>query len=113
MAATILVAQAIGRDDLAAAKRAIGTSATFFLSVSVLVALAGLPLSGPVLNWIGTPASALQHAETYLRIIFLAVPFLYALAFLSAILRGAGDSRTPFRSYCWWSRWISLESKGG
>ncbi|MBB3345363.1 MATE family efflux transporter [Luteimonas sp. RC10] len=96
MAATILVAQAIGRDDLTAAKRAIGTSATFFLSVSVLVALAGLPLSGPVLEWMGTPASALPHAEAYLRIIFLAVPFLYALAFLSAILRGAGDSRTPF-----------------
>src|SRR5690606_33131868 len=35
-------------------------------------------------------------AEAYLRIIFLAVPFLYMFAFLSAILRGAGDTRTPF-----------------
>ncbi|MDR6990638.1 hypothetical protein J2X52_000730 [Luteimonas sp. 3794] len=41
MAATILVAQAIGRDDLPGAKRVIGTSATFFLTASVLVARAG------------------------------------------------------------------------
>lgn len=96
MAATILVAQAIGRADLPGARRVIGTSATVFLGASVLVALAGLPLSGRVLAWMDTPAEALPHAEAYLQIIFLAVPFLYALAFLSAILRGAGDSRTPF-----------------
>lgn len=96
MAATILVAQAIGRTDLPGARRVIGTSATVFLGASVLVALAGLPLSGRILAWMDTPAEALPHAEAYLQIIFLAVPFLYALAFLSAILRGAGDSRTPF-----------------
>ncbi|RPD83798.1 MATE family efflux transporter [Luteimonas sp. 100069] len=96
MAASILVAQAIGRSDLAGAKRVIGTSATFFLSASVLVALIGLPLSRHVLVWMGTPAGALPHAEAYLKLIFLAVPFLYAFAFLSAILRGAGDARTPF-----------------
>lgn len=96
MAATILVAQAIGRADLPGARRVIGTSATVFLGASVLVALAGLPLSGRVLAWMDTPAEALPHAEAYLQITFLAVPFLYALAFLSAILRGAGDSRTPF-----------------
>ncbi|WP_101927587.1 MULTISPECIES: MATE family efflux transporter [Luteimonas] len=96
MAATILVAQAIGRSDVPEAKRVIGTSATFFLSASVLIAAAGLPLSRVVLEWMGTPAGALPHAEAYLKIIFLAVPFLYALAFLSAILRGAGDARTPF-----------------
>ncbi|MCD9027195.1 MATE family efflux transporter [Luteimonas sp. BDR2-5] len=96
MAATILVAQAIGRGDLGEAKRVIGTSATFFISTSVLIALAGLPLSRLVLEWMGTPAGALAHADAYLKIIFLAVPFLYTLAFLSAILRGAGDARTPF-----------------
>ena len=96
MAATILVAQAIGRDDLPGAKRVIGTSATFFLSASVMVALLGLPLSRHVLVWMGTPEGALPHADAYLKLIFLAVPFLYAFAFLSAILRGAGDARTPF-----------------
>jgi putative MATE family efflux protein len=96
MAATILVAQAMGAKDLAQARRVIGTSATFFLGVSIAIALAGLPLSRAILGWMGTPADALPLADAYLRIIFMAVPFLYMFAFLSAILRGAGDTRTPF-----------------
>lgn len=96
MAATILVGQAIGARDMAQAKRVIGTSATFFFGVSLAIALVGLPLSRHILVWMGTPGPALPLAEAYLRIIFLAVPFLYMFAFLSAILRGSGDTRTPF-----------------
>lgn len=97
MAATILVAQAMGRHDPAEARRVIGTAATFFIALSLVVALAGLPLSRQLLQWMGTPAEALPHADGYLKVIFLAVPFLYMFTFLSAVLRGAGDSRTPFR----------------
>lgn len=96
MAATILIAQAIGARDMAQAKRVIGTSATFFFTVSVVIALVGLPLSRRILVWMSTPAEALPLAEAYLHIIFMAVPFLYMFAFLSAILRGSGDTRTPF-----------------
>lgn len=96
MAATILVGQAIGRKDTVQAKRVIGTSATFFFCVSVVIALAGFPLSRHILVWMSTPPDALPLAEAYLRIIFMAVPFLYMFAFLSATLRGAGDTRTPF-----------------
>ena len=97
MAATILVGQAIGRANEAEARRIIGTSATVFLVISISVALAGLPLSRHILSWMGTPPTALPFADAYLKIIFLAVPFLYAFTFISAILRGAGDARTPFR----------------
>jgi putative MATE family efflux protein len=96
MAATILVGQAMGRRDIAQAKRVIGTSATFFIGISILIAAIGLPLARYVLSWMSTPAAALPFAVSYLRIIFIAVPFLYCFAFLSAILRGAGDTRTPF-----------------
>lgn len=96
MAATILVGQAMGRRDDAMAKRVIGTAATFFFSVSVLIAALGLPFSHHLLNWMDTPAEALPFADAYLKIIFMAVPFIYLFAFLTAILRGAGDTRTPF-----------------
>ncbi|HZW19152.1 MAG TPA: MATE family efflux transporter [Luteimonas sp.] len=96
MAATILVGQAMGAKDTAQAKRVIGTSATFFFCVSLVIAFAGMPLSRHILVWMSTPAESLALAEAYLRIIFMAVPFLYMFAFLSAILRGAGDTRTPF-----------------
>ena len=42
------------------------------------------------------PADALPLAVAYLRVIFLGIPFMYLLAFISMVLRGAGDARTPF-----------------
>ena len=96
MAASILVAQAIGRDDLKQARCVIGTSATFFIGLSVVIAAIGMPAARHVLVWMDTPPAALPFAEAYLRIIFLALPFLYAFTFVTAILRGSGDTRTPF-----------------
>ncbi|ELQ05311.1 MATE family efflux transporter [Xanthomonas translucens] len=97
MAATILIGQAMGRGDVLQARRVMGTSATFFLGISVLIAAGGCWLARHLLAAMGTPATSLPLAEAYLRVIFLAMPLLYAFAFLSAALRGTGDSRTPFR----------------
>ena len=96
MAATILVAQSMGAKNLTQARTVMGTSATFFGGVSILVAAGGYPLSRHILQWMGTPEAALPLAESYLRVIFLAMPLLYLFAFVSAVLRGAGDTRTPF-----------------
>ncbi len=97
MAATILIGQATGARDTAQARRVMGTSATFFISLSVVLATAGWFLSDFILRLMGTPPAALPLAESYLRVIFLAMPFMYAFAFFSAALRGIGDSQTPFR----------------
>jgi putative MATE family efflux protein len=96
MAATILVGQNIGADRLYEAKRVVGTSATFFAAVSALVAAAGWFLSKPLLAAMQTPPGSIPLATAYMRIIFLAIPFMYLYAFAMAVLRGAGDSKTPF-----------------
>ncbi|QKV55097.1 MATE family efflux transporter [Comamonas antarctica] len=96
MAATILVAQSMGARDLPQAKRVIGTSATLFGAASVGIAALGWWFSAQILIWLGTPAEAQPLAEAYLRVIFLAIPLLYLFAFVSAVMRGAGDTRTPF-----------------
>jgi putative MATE family efflux protein len=96
MAATILVAQSVGAHDLPEARRIVGTSATFFLAISVLFAVCGWVWVDAILTLLGTPADALPLARSYLRIIFLAVPVMNLLAFVMTVLRGAGDSRTPF-----------------
>ena len=96
MAATILIAQSIGAKNLAQARAVMGSSATFFGGISVLIAALGYPLSRYILQWMDTPGEALALAESYLRVIFLAIPLLYLFAFVSATLRGAGDTRTPF-----------------
>jgi putative MATE family efflux protein len=96
MAATILVGQYIGANDIREAKRTVGTSATFFACISIAMAAAGLMLSEPLLIAMKTPAESLPLAVAYMRVIFLAVPCLYMYAFVMSVLRGAGDSKTPF-----------------
>jgi putative MATE family efflux protein len=96
MASTIMVAQCIGANNIAEAKRVVGTSAVFFLVLSLFMSLAGFALAKYLLAWLGTPADALRPAFAYMRIIFLALPFMGGLFFVMGVLRGAGDSRTPF-----------------
>jgi putative MATE family efflux protein len=96
LAATILIGQCIGANDVRETKRVVGTSATFFTGISVAMAIAGLALCRPLLIAMSTPADSLDLAVAYMRVIFLALPCLYLYAFVGAMLRGAGDSKTPF-----------------
>jgi Na+-driven multidrug efflux pump len=45
MASTVMVAQCVGRKDIAEAKRVVGTSAVFFLGVSLIMSAAGFVLA--------------------------------------------------------------------
>jgi putative MATE family efflux protein len=96
LAATILIGQCIGANNIRETKRVVGTSATFFAAISVGMAIAGLLLCRPLLIAMSTPADSLPLAVAYMRVIFLALPFLYMYAFVMAVLRGVGDSKTPF-----------------
>ncbi len=96
MAATILVAQSVGARDMVEARRIVGTSATFFFLVSLVFALGGWLWVDQILGLLGTPADVMPLARAYLVIIFAAVPATNLLSFVMTILRGAGDSRTPF-----------------
>lgn len=103
MASTILIGQAMGARDIAQARKAMGTSASFFGGLSAAIAVFGWFLAPHLLTAMGTPPASQTLAEEYLRVIFLAMPLIYVFAFLSAALRGTGDARTPFR-FCW-CRW--------
>jgi putative MATE family efflux protein len=96
MASTVLVAQCVGAKNIAEAKRVVGTSAVFFLGVSLTMSALGFALAQRLLYWMQTPADVMPLALAYMRIIFLALPFMSGIFFLMAALRGAGDSRTPF-----------------
>jgi len=96
LAATILIGQCIGANNIAETKRVVGTSATFFAAISVAMAITGLVLCRPLIVAMSTPADSVPLAVAYMRVIFLALPFLYMYAFVMAVLRGAGDSKTPF-----------------
>jgi putative MATE family efflux protein len=95
MAATVLVGQYIGAGNLSEAKRVVGTSTTFFFALSLLLSALGWFGCERLLLAMSTPADALPFAMSYMRVIFLALPFMYLYAFIMAVLRGAGDSKTP------------------
>jgi putative MATE family efflux protein len=97
MASTILVGVYLGARRLEDAKRVVGTSASFFALLSVLMSAAGAIFCQPILIAMKTPPDSLALAVAYMRVIFLGLPFSYMYAFVMAVLRGAGDSKTPFR----------------
>lgn len=96
MAAVIMIGQNLGGQKVEEAKKVVGTSAVFFLILSIVVALFGLLFSHTILDWMNTPADVKDLAVTYTRIIFAGVPFMFGFNLIMAILRGSGDAKTPF-----------------
>lgn len=96
LAANILVAQATGARDPERTKQVIGTSVLFFFLLSLVVAALGLVFLKPLLGAMAMPPDALPLALDYMGLLFLGVPALFVFTFVMMVMRGAGDSRTPF-----------------
>ncbi|WP_243633175.1 MATE family efflux transporter [Paenibacillus xerothermodurans] len=96
MAATILIAQSVGAKDERQTKRVVGTSALFFIGIAIVITVLGLFLSPYILQGMHTPPDSLGYATSYLRIIFIGLPFMYGYNVLMMVMRGAGDAKTPF-----------------
>jgi putative MATE family efflux protein len=96
MAVTIQVGQCIGAHDITEAKRVISTGSTFFAAISIAMTLIGMALAKPLLLSMNTPAESLPLAVAYMRVMFLALPSNYMCTFVMSLLRGTGDSKTPF-----------------
>lgn len=95
MALVILIGQHLGAQRIEHAKKVVGTSVTFFFILSLVTALLGIFFTPFILDWMGTPPDVVAMANTYMRIIFAGVPFVFGFSLVMAILRGSGDSKTP------------------
>ncbi|MGH6952080.1 MAG: MATE family efflux transporter, partial [Solimonas sp.] len=67
------------------------------LSFALLFTLLAWALGPTLYRLLGGSGAALDHAETYSRVLFAGSIALWANFFLSAILRGGGDAATPGR----------------
>jgi putative MATE family efflux protein len=94
---SLFVGVHLGGGRLQEAKGVVGTSTTFFTLLAGLIALVGVVVSEPVLDWMQTPYGSLSLAVDYARVVFMGVPVLLSHAFVLALVRGSGDSVTPFR----------------
>jgi putative MATE family efflux protein len=96
MAAVILIGQNLGAQRISEAKKVVGTSTSFFLVLSVITGAVGVAFSPHILRLLNTPADAMAMADTYTRIMFAGTPFMFGFNLIMAVLRGAGDAKTPF-----------------
>jgi multidrug resistance protein, MATE family len=93
--ASVLVAQAYGAGDLAAASRYAQQSLLWSVIVSIPLALLGLLLSVPILSLFGMEADVARVAADYLHVTLGTLTTIMVLLIGGGVLRGAGDSRTP------------------
>ncbi|MGC1269318.1 MAG: MATE family efflux transporter [Croceibacterium sp.] len=95
MAATIRVGQRYGARDIDAARRTFGTAAGFSSMLMLAIAILGYATAPALLTALETPGNAYGLALTYLRLMFISMPFMMVQVILTMGLRGTGDARTP------------------
>ncbi len=93
--ATVLVSQAIGAQQRSVANRLARQAVVWGTLLAIPVSIAGYFGSGHVIGLFGTEPDVAKYATTYLHVTTATSIFLLLTFVSSAILRGAGDSRTP------------------
>ena len=94
--ASVLVGQAFGARDQHKVKKIAGTALGGALYLGIFVAFVGAIGSTALLKWLGTPPDIIGQADAYARVIFLTMPVFFVYFVYATILRGTGDSTTPF-----------------
>lgn len=95
---TVLVGQAYGARDEHKVKKIAGTVLGAALYLGILVAILGTIGSPLMLSWLATPPDILPLSDAYAKVIFLTMPIFFVYFVYITILRGTGDSTTPFYS---------------
>lgn len=93
--AGVCVAHAIGSKDDELVHRAVHTAIPFSIISGAVVSLLGILFSEPMLRLMKTPEDVLPLSSLYMKIYFAGMVFNMLYNFAAAILRAAGDSRSP------------------
>lgn len=91
----VLVASKHGAKDEEGLRRVFGTSVFLALLMGALFCVVGIVCSDALVGLMAVPESVHDRALSYLRIYFLALPFIALYDNVASCLRGIGDSRTP------------------
>lgn len=92
---SVTVAQAIGANDHDAIHRGVHTALPTAIVSGLIVTAIGLPLADRLLLLMDTPDDVLPLSSIYLKIYFAGMVFMMVYNFCAAILRAAGDSKSP------------------
>jgi putative MATE family efflux protein len=94
--ASVLIGQAYGAGDQHKVKRIAGTVIGAGLYLGIIVAVVGFFGSPAILGWLRTPPDIIAQSDAYARVLFLTMPVFFVYFVYATILRGTGDSTTPF-----------------
>lgn len=92
---TVVIAHLTGAGRHEEARRAAGTAVLFCLALTTLVSLVGAYGGGELARLMGAAPDVQQLAHEYIRLVFLWLIWTTGVNILSAIMHGAGNTRTP------------------
>ena len=93
-ATTALVANALGKENEAAAKEVFIQALGFSALISIILGGTGLMFIRPLLQLMTYDEQAVDLAHTYLRVMFIGAPFLIVIGAVNASLTARGDTRS-------------------
>ena len=93
--AGVAVAHGLGSREDEAVRRTVHTALPAALVCGVFLTVIGVVFSETFLDWMGTPENVLPLSAVYMRIYFAGATFNLVYNFCAAILRAAGDTKSP------------------
>ena len=93
--AGVTVAHGLGSREAGVVHRAVHTAIPMALVAGFIVTIVGVLFSETFLKLMGTPADVLPLSSLYLKIYFGGIIFTMVYNFCAAILRAAGDTKSP------------------
>lgn len=93
--AGLIIANYRGAKNVKEEKKSIRAALCMGIVGGIIVMVVGLLLSRQILVWMKTPKEILSLALLYIRIYFLAIPFMILYNLCSAIFQALGDPKRP------------------
>lgn len=91
----VVIANALGAKDHRIVHSAISVSVILAVAGGILVGILGEVIAVPLFGALNVPEEVMDMAILYFRIYMAGMPVIVLYNFEAAILRGAGDTRTP------------------
>lgn len=91
----IPIAQLFGAHDESDMRRHTANAAWLCIAWAVVLTVATVALTRPILELMQTPADIIDDAANYIIWIFAGIPFVFLYNMVAAVMRALGDSRTP------------------
>ena len=93
--AGVTVAHALGSREDSVVQNTVHTALPAALVSGIFLTVAGVSFSETFLRWMGTPDTVLPLSSLYMKIYFAGITFTMVYNFSAAILRAAGDTKSP------------------